>query len=331
MKTTFIYTLCHPITKEVRYVGKANNIKQRLYSHIKEINKYSSHKNNWIKSLINEGLKPEITVLDEIPFDDWIYWEKYWITQFKQWGFNLTNLSEGGMGPIGVKHSVKTRAKMGKSRLGIPLTPEHKAKISQGLKDLIKRDPTYLDRTGFDRIPIDRDELYKKYITEDMSMPELAIYFNLSQKKIFSELHIYDIKKLDGWWLDGLSKKYKKIVLQYDLNGNLIREWDGIVDIVNELGYNSGNIASNCRGLNKSSSGYIWRYKDEWIELPNFDLSTSPNITRVIRQLDLENNIINIYSTITLAAKNNKLKSNNIKLCCEGKAKTYKKFKWEFI
>ena len=32
---TFIYSLCDPITEEVRYIGKTDQyLKQRLYSHI---------------------------------------------------------------------------------------------------------------------------------------------------------------------------------------------------------------------------------------------------------------------------------------------------------
>ena len=34
---TFIYSLCDPITEEVRYIGKTDQyLKQRLYSHIQE-------------------------------------------------------------------------------------------------------------------------------------------------------------------------------------------------------------------------------------------------------------------------------------------------------
>jgi len=182
-----------------------------------------------------------------------------------------------------------------------------------------------------ERVPMDKDLLYQKYITEDMSIPQLSKYFDVSEKKIFTELHIYDIKKPDGWWLDGLSKQYKKVVLQYDLEGNLIREWDGLVDITKEFGYNGANIANNCRDLIKSSHGYIWRYKDEWIDLPTFDRTTSPNMKKPIKQLDLDGNLIREYDTITEAVKLNKLKASYIRLCCEGKSKTYKKFIWKFV
>ena len=178
---------------------------------------------------------------------------------------------------------------------------------------------------------MNRDLLYQKYITENMSIPQLSKHFDVSQKKIFDELHIYEIKKEDGWWLDGLSKQYKKVVLQYDLKGNLIKEWEGIVDITREFGYNGANIANCCRNIIKSSQGYIWRYKDEWLELPNFDNKVSNNIHRPIKQLDLDRNLVGEYNTITEAGRINKLKTTNIRICCEGKAKTHKGYIWEFV
>jgi len=36
--------------------------------------------------------------LDEVPEDEWKFWEIYWISQVKQWGFDLTNGNNGGGG-----------------------------------------------------------------------------------------------------------------------------------------------------------------------------------------------------------------------------------------
>lgn len=97
MDKTFIYTLSDPITSEVRYVGKANNLKKRLATHLTPRNLIKpSHKNNWIKSLLNKGLKPLMKSVDEVLISEWVFWEIYWISQFKTWGFKLTNLTNGG-------------------------------------------------------------------------------------------------------------------------------------------------------------------------------------------------------------------------------------------
>ena len=97
MFKTFIYSLTDPITNQVRYIGKADNIKKRFSSHIclKNLIK-PTHKNNWINSLKNKGLKPILNIIDEVPNNEWEFWEQYWISQFRVWGFDLTNLTEGG-------------------------------------------------------------------------------------------------------------------------------------------------------------------------------------------------------------------------------------------
>ena len=52
-----------------------------------------------------------------------------------------------------------------------------------------------------------------------------------------------------------------KPVLQYDLNGNFIKEWLGASQIRDELGYNQSNITGVCNGLRKTHKNYIWKYK----------------------------------------------------------------------
>ena len=54
----YIYTLSHPITNEVKYIGKTNNISKRYSAHLND--KSKSYKNSWIKSLLNEDLLPVI-------------------------------------------------------------------------------------------------------------------------------------------------------------------------------------------------------------------------------------------------------------------------------
>lgn len=61
----------------------------------------------------------------------------------------------------------------------------------------------------------------------------------------------------------GLSKQLGKsiVVLQYDLDGNFIREWESAADASRELNITSGKICAVCKGIRKSTNGYKWRYK----------------------------------------------------------------------
>lgn len=94
INSTFIYTLTDPKTGLVRYVGKSNNPQKRVLRHIREaITRLDrkDHKNNWVRSLLNENNKPILEIIDEVPKNDWQQWEIYWHNQLKEWGFELTN------------------------------------------------------------------------------------------------------------------------------------------------------------------------------------------------------------------------------------------------
>ena len=64
---------------------------------------------------------------------------------------------------------------------------------------------------------------------------------------------------------NGLNKKRNsKKVIQYDKNGNFIKEWKCIMDVQRELGINNANISQCCQKNKKykSAGGYIWKYKE---------------------------------------------------------------------
>ena len=115
-KTTFIYGLECPTTKKIRYVGKADDIKRRLRQHIYQSKNTEGKKNQWIKSLLKENLKPNIKVLSEVPYDEWGHWEDFWIKKMKFEGSDLLNKMDGGHG-YG-KHSKETIEKISNSLKG---------------------------------------------------------------------------------------------------------------------------------------------------------------------------------------------------------------------
>lgn len=52
-----------------------------------------------------------------------------------------------------------------------------------------------------------------------------------------------------------------KIILQYDLNMNFIKEWRSLREIHRTLRFNRQEINKTCRKERDSYNGYIWRYK----------------------------------------------------------------------
>ena len=142
MKTTFIYILIDPETNYVRYVGKSNSPNDRYRVHLTR-NNNKSYKTNWIQSLIKKKLKPILCIIDEVNIEEWVFWETYWISQFKSWGFNLTNCTIGGDGCTSTNlTSFKNNHKpwnkgitgYNTSKKGRPLPQETKQKISNTLK-----------------------------------------------------------------------------------------------------------------------------------------------------------------------------------------------------
>ena len=56
------------------------------------------------------------------------------------------------------------------------------------------------------------------------------------------------------------AEKLSKIVLQYDLNGNFIKEWKSTREC-DRNGYNHSAVAACCRGELKTYKGFLWEYK----------------------------------------------------------------------
>ncbi len=116
-KKVLIYCLMDPLTGEIRYVGQTIKGNKRFKEHIKPSSlRKHTHKNHWIKSLINKDLKPIFNVLEYIE-DNSILDERedYWINYHKSQGCNLTNAANGGRGSPGRKNSPESIAKMSRA------------------------------------------------------------------------------------------------------------------------------------------------------------------------------------------------------------------------
>lgn len=87
-----IYTLSCPEKNSVVYVGMtAKPLKVRLQQHIKSTQN-NINKLEWSSNLLKKGLKPIIEELETTnDYFEAQRFEKYWIHQFKQWGFELFN------------------------------------------------------------------------------------------------------------------------------------------------------------------------------------------------------------------------------------------------
>jgi hypothetical protein len=117
-----IYALVDPRSGQWRYIGKSSSGLRRPREHVRAyFLRSSTHKINWVKSLLAQGLEPQIEVLEELQGPESLgEAEMEWIAAARAAGCQLTNETDGGEGLWGRKHTRETRLKMSCVRGGMP-------------------------------------------------------------------------------------------------------------------------------------------------------------------------------------------------------------------
>ena len=229
MKTVYIYTLEHPITKEIRYVGKTKNPKMRFHNHCNKLHNEKSHKRNWINKLKKEGLKPKMKILDEVLESEWKFWEKFWINQLKQWNFNLVNHTSGG---DGLTLGNETSFKKGNIPWNYGTT---KPKILKGNRGKTENSIKNQFKKGV--------KPWNKGITG----------YNTSRKGKSLQK---EIKEKISNTLKGKPSNKKRNIKQLDMNKNLIKKFSSITEAKLETGIKG--ISNVLTGRAKTAGGYLW-------------------------------------------------------------------------
>lgn len=114
MTTTFIYALCEPGTRTVRYIGKANNPKERLRTHLQKSG--SLKRDNKLGRWLRKVGEPTLVILREISVTDWKMAEERYIRLARGCGMDLVNSTDGGEGVH--NPSLESRERSRASKLG---------------------------------------------------------------------------------------------------------------------------------------------------------------------------------------------------------------------
>lgn len=96
MKYVFIYALKDPVRASTIYIGKSNNPPNRFLKHLRD--RSQNHRCDWIRSLLNKGLKPILEIVDEVLESEWQAAEAAYIEFYRELGFELVNGTNGGDG-----------------------------------------------------------------------------------------------------------------------------------------------------------------------------------------------------------------------------------------
>lgn len=128
-----IYGLSDPRDSSIRYIGRTKfHLKKRLSKHLGSSDK--THRSFWIKSLLKEGIRPDIFEIEVVPLEEHREAERFWIRYFLMIGADLVNCKEGGEGSVlGNKTTF---------RRGHVMTEEVRGKISCKMRGTSRPSPS---------------------------------------------------------------------------------------------------------------------------------------------------------------------------------------------
>lgn len=130
--------------------------------------------------------------------------------------------------------------------------------------------------------------------------------------------------------IDKSIEKISRIVYQFDLNGNFIKEYKSVREASRELDFSHSNISRCCNGIFKHTGGFIFRY-DKNIVVEKID---KPNaVKKSVIELDIDGVEINRWVSIMECSRKTGLDNGNLSKVLNGIRTNHKgryfKFKTE--
>ena len=130
----------------------------------------------------------------------------------------------------------------------------------------------------------------------------------------------------------------KKVVYQYNLDGEFLNIFESATDGANATGTNIGNLCACCRNVVKQANGFFWSYS--FIEDPSlirqyldgevdFSIIKTRNEKQVI-QMDLNDNELCVFNSICDASLATGIPAQEISQACKNTNKVTREFKWKF-
>jgi hypothetical protein len=121
--------------------------------------------------------------------------------------------------------------------------------------------------------------------------------------------------------LDRQTEKISRIVYQYDLYGDFIKEYKSTRQASRYLNMSHSNISRCCNGISKHSGGFIFRYDNNSI----IEKVIKPNaVKKIVIEIDKYGNEINIWNSIMSCNRETGLDYGNLSKVCNGISKHIK-------
>lgn len=238
----YIYKSTSLIDPSKCYIGKTFHIGSRLNNHLTGRGNTSSFQKALdlygITSFTFEILyvreASTIEELNEILNE----LERLSIDKFNSFN-NGYNDTKGGLGSLGYSPSDEIKELISTKLKGHKVSEETRKKLSESHK-------------GFKHSKESIDKMKKAFKNRSK---ESELYRKSKLKE-----HLNSLTKED---IIARASKCKKPIIQHNLDGEFIREWESATDAASFYNINKVNITKCCLGKNKTSNGYIWKYKEE--------------------------------------------------------------------
>ena len=131
--------------------------------------------------------------------------------------------------------------------------------------------------------------------------------------------------------------KYGKRVSEIDSNGNIIDVWDSLAEAGEKTGLDRFKISDVCNGRRLTTGDRVFRFLDEEeniiipeIKVNQVQTNRITKTSRKVIKMDDNNNILQTYDSVALAAADNNCDASAISKVCNGKRNKCGGFKWMY-
>lgn len=131
--------------------------------------------------------------------------------------------------------------------------------------------------------------------------------------------------------------KYGKRVSEIDSNGNIIGVWDSLAEAGEKTGLDRFKISDVCNGRRLTTGDRIFRFLDEEeniiipeVKVNQVQTNRITKTSRKVIKMDDNNNILQTYDSVALAAADNNCDASAISKVCNGKRNKCGGFKWMY-
>ena len=176
---------------------------------------------------------------------------------------------------------------------------------------------------------LEYDEIFARYDSGE-SLAEIAEHMHIGRSNLTQILKGYESYNCNDAWERSkkyLRKKKGSAVVQYDLDGNFIAEFESAKEAELLVEKSSRqNIMKCCKAKRGTSGGFQWRFKND----PPPERCQCTTEPKVVYQMDLTLNVINVFPSIYAASLKTGIQRDCISRCCNGKAKLAGGYTWKF-